>query len=142
MTNYNYEMQRQTLIDYLQLMVSRADWHGVSDAANDLRVLEAENRNPDLAQVGEVGIWTADDTAYRPGGLPQSETSICCQDFEHCNRSCTPRGQWLAQKEAKREWQGLTDEEMHGFVDDFFSPEKSAREVFNAIEAKLKEKNA
>ncbi len=30
MTNYNYEMQRQTLIDYLQLMVSRADWHGVS----------------------------------------------------------------------------------------------------------------
>lgn len=44
MTNYNYEMQRQTLIDYLQLMVSRADWHGVSDAANDLRVLEAEER--------------------------------------------------------------------------------------------------
>ena len=40
----NYEMQRQTLIDYLQLMVSRADWHGVSDAANDLRVLEAENK--------------------------------------------------------------------------------------------------
>lgn len=112
MTNYNYEMQRQTLIDYLQLMVSRADWHGVSDAANDLRVLEAENRNPDLAQVGEVGIWTADDTAYRPGGMPQSETSICCQDFEHCNRSCTPRGQWLAQKEAQRKWQWLTDEEI------------------------------
>ncbi len=39
----NYEAQRQTLIDYLQLMVARADWHGVSDAANDLRVLEAEN---------------------------------------------------------------------------------------------------
>ena len=39
----NYEAQRQTLIDYLQLMVTRADWHGVSDAANDLRVLEAEN---------------------------------------------------------------------------------------------------
>lgn len=38
----NYEDQRQTLIAYLQLMVSRSDWHGVSDAANDLRVLEAE----------------------------------------------------------------------------------------------------
>jgi archaellum biogenesis ATPase FlaH len=38
-----YELQRQILIDYLQLMVTRADWHGVSDAANDLRVLEAEN---------------------------------------------------------------------------------------------------
>lgn len=38
----NYEAQRQALINYLQLMVSRSDWHGVSDAANDLRVLEAE----------------------------------------------------------------------------------------------------
>jgi hypothetical protein len=139
MTNYNYEMQRQTLIDYLQLMVSRADWHGVSDAANDLRVLEAENRNPDLAQVGEVGIWTADDTAYRPGGMPQSETSICCQDFEHCNRSCTPRGQWLAQKEAQREWewQGLTDEERT-----FLAWESNNEtECVAMTEAKLKEKN-
>ena len=41
----------------------------------------------------------------------------------------------------KREWQGLTDDEMLGFADDFLSPEKSVREVFNAIEAKLKEKN-
>ena len=38
----NYESQRQALINYLQLMVLRSDWHGVSDAANDLRVLEAE----------------------------------------------------------------------------------------------------
>jgi hypothetical protein len=60
MTNYNYEMQRQTLIDYLQLMVSRADWHGVSDAANDLRVLEAENRSidADLEKGGiKKGAW-------------------------------------------------------------------------------------
>jgi hypothetical protein len=42
----------------------------------------------------------------------------------------------------QREWKGLTDEEMRCFVDDFLSPEKSAREVFNAIEAKLKEKNS
>lgn len=30
------------LIDYLLLCVRRGDWHGVGDAANDLRVLEAE----------------------------------------------------------------------------------------------------
>jgi hypothetical protein len=42
----------------------------------------------------------------------------------------------------QREWVGLTDEEMRIFVEDFLSPDKSAREVFNAIEAKLKEKNA
>ena len=140
MTNYNYEMQRQTLIDYLQLMVSRADWHGVSDAANDLRVLEAENRNPDLAQVGEVGIWTADDTAYRPGGLPQSETSICCQDFENCNRSCTPRGQWLAQKEAQREWQSLTDDEVNNFAAGCHLGKSVQSAIYEAA-AKLKEKN-
>jgi hypothetical protein len=52
----NYEAQRQTLIDYLQLMVTRADWHGVSDAANDLRVLEAENK-PKLASLDPSAMW-------------------------------------------------------------------------------------
>lgn len=35
-------MQIHILIDYLLVMVARKDWHGVSDAANDLRELEAE----------------------------------------------------------------------------------------------------
>jgi len=26
-------------------MIARGDWHGVSDVANDLRVLEAEEKN-------------------------------------------------------------------------------------------------
>jgi len=52
----NYEAQRQTLIDYLQLMVARADWHGVSDAANDLRVLEAENK-PKVTTFDPAAIW-------------------------------------------------------------------------------------
>lgn len=43
MINYqNYDVQRKTLIDYLLVMVALGDWHGVSDAANDLRVLEAQ----------------------------------------------------------------------------------------------------
>lgn len=33
---------RQVLIDYLLHKVEIEDWHGVSDAANDLRVLEAQ----------------------------------------------------------------------------------------------------
>ena len=36
-----YEEHRRTLIEYLKAKVELADWHGVSDAANDLRVLEA-----------------------------------------------------------------------------------------------------
>jgi hypothetical protein len=38
-------LQGQVLIDYLKVMVARHDWHGVSDAANDLRELEAEMRS-------------------------------------------------------------------------------------------------
>jgi len=38
----NYQEHRQTLINYLLVKVEQADWHGVSDAANDLRVLEAQ----------------------------------------------------------------------------------------------------
>lgn len=36
-----YDEHRETLIAYLKAKVDIADWHGVSDAANDLRVLEA-----------------------------------------------------------------------------------------------------
>jgi len=40
----NKDVQMQVLIDYLQVMIARRDWHGVSDAANDLREMEAEMR--------------------------------------------------------------------------------------------------
>ena len=39
------EVQIEVLIDYMQIMIVRGDWHGVSDAANDLRELEVEMRS-------------------------------------------------------------------------------------------------
>ena len=33
--------QRKVYVDYLLMKVQQADWHGVSDAANDLRELES-----------------------------------------------------------------------------------------------------
>lgn len=36
-----FEQRRETLIKYLLSMVEVADWHAVSDVANDLRELEA-----------------------------------------------------------------------------------------------------
>jgi len=51
MTDYtNYETQRKILIAYLQVMITRGDWHGVSDVANDLRVLEAEEKNAETKE--------------------------------------------------------------------------------------------
>jgi hypothetical protein len=41
----DYETQRAILLEYMQVMIARGDWHGVSDAANDLRVLEAEEKS-------------------------------------------------------------------------------------------------
>jgi hypothetical protein len=41
----DYETQRAILMEYMQVMIARNDWHGVSDAANDLRELEAEEKN-------------------------------------------------------------------------------------------------
>lgn len=37
-----YRQQHAILMDYLQTKVENHDWRGVSDAANDLRVLETE----------------------------------------------------------------------------------------------------
>ena len=44
MNEEQFDEARQTYIDYLLLCVRLSDWHGVSDAANDLRVLEAKQQ--------------------------------------------------------------------------------------------------
>jgi hypothetical protein len=38
-----YEQARAALIEYMRHKIEIEDWHGVSDAANDLRVLEAQS---------------------------------------------------------------------------------------------------
>ena len=44
-TPSEYEKNRAAYIEYLLMCVRLGDWHGVSDAANDLRVLEAREKN-------------------------------------------------------------------------------------------------
>lgn len=36
--------RHSTLVTYLKMKVEEADWHAVSDAANDLRVLEVQTQ--------------------------------------------------------------------------------------------------
>ena len=44
-SDYNdYEVQHRVMIEYLLVMVARSDWHGVADAAMDLREMEAERK--------------------------------------------------------------------------------------------------
>jgi hypothetical protein len=39
----SFEVQKQVMLEYLQVAIAIEDWHGVSDIANDLRELEAKN---------------------------------------------------------------------------------------------------
>ena len=38
----NFSVQKEVLMEYLQVMVALEDWHGVADVAMDLRELEAK----------------------------------------------------------------------------------------------------
>ena len=105
--------------------------------------------------------------------LAQSEpdVGVCCQEFDKCLRSCTPRGQWIAhvrcgcgdqimrddgaecgtcvtaRNAVKGEWQTLTDEEIGSVIEASqitlknYCSEDKQTEYARAIEAKLKEKN-
>jgi hypothetical protein len=41
----NFNIQKQILLEYMQVMITLQDWHGVADVAMDLRELEAKNKN-------------------------------------------------------------------------------------------------
>ena len=77
--------QEEIMIEYLLLKVRQKDWHGVSDAANDLREMQA--------------------------------------------------------KKEKKEWVGLTDDEITEIRLKMFDVVATNYEAYRAIEAKLKEKN-
>lgn len=47
----NYDVKRAALIEYLKVKTAESDWHGVSDAANDLRVLEAQRPTMSAAEM-------------------------------------------------------------------------------------------
>lgn len=40
----NYNERHAAIVQYMQAKIAEKDWHGVSDAANDLREIEAEER--------------------------------------------------------------------------------------------------
>jgi hypothetical protein len=38
----DFNVQKEILLEYLQVMIALQDWHGVADVAMDLRELEAK----------------------------------------------------------------------------------------------------
>lgn len=43
--------------------------------------------------------------------------AVCCNDYEKCIKPCTPKGRWLAEKELRKEWVGLTEDDIKGILD-------------------------
>ena len=39
----DFNVQKEILLEYLQVMIANEDWHGVADLAMDMRELEAKN---------------------------------------------------------------------------------------------------
>lgn len=79
-----YEQQRALYIAYLTMKVAEADWHGVSDAANDLRELEAEYKiltrmNPNVPQntpAQNLVSETFDSPAYRAREARENHVTV------------------------------------------------------------------
>lgn len=68
-----YEDHHAALVAYLRVKVEAHDWHGVSDAANDLRVLEAQPRERTTQQT--IGNWDqATPRTIRPNAMPERVT--------------------------------------------------------------------
>lgn len=69
---------RDTLIAYLLVKVGERDWHGVSDAANDLRVLEA--KQGEWLVAGGVSIVAPDASqevdSVKPGAKPANQGDL------------------------------------------------------------------
>lgn len=63
-----YEEHRAVLIAYLKAKVESGDWHGVSDAANDLRVLEASPRPLDEQTRIAMAMCPPGGVVKRSGG--------------------------------------------------------------------------
>lgn len=110
------------------------------------------HRFAELVRKDEREKWDTSDMAHRAGGLSVEQAekqelvcdkdphlcwSVRCQLGKVCKNTAPP----------KREWVGLTDEEIHKIIDDC-TPDEAELEELNdfakaifAVEAKLKERN-
>jgi hypothetical protein len=54
----DFKVQKEILLEYLQVMIALEDWHGVADLAMDLRELEAKQKGINNVNGHRLGIQT------------------------------------------------------------------------------------
>lgn len=150
----------QVALDALEWCYDVTEWPANGNSPQDkaIEALRARLAQPEpepVAWISAEETWLVpklviSDTpkdGYKPvyTAPPQREcvscAGLCCQDYEKCNLPCTPRGR----EQARREWQGLTDEEVFAALVAVDGNTKRLAPGFVAfycaIEAALKAKN-
>jgi len=54
----DFNVQKEILLEYLQVMIALEDWHGVADLAMDLRELEAKQKGINNVNGHRLSIQT------------------------------------------------------------------------------------
>jgi len=60
------EERKITMIKYLKLKLEEEDWHGVMDAAADLRELEVEKKYAPIYSESHISIGSSSSLNYHP----------------------------------------------------------------------------
>jgi hypothetical protein len=68
-----------TLVCYLKVKLDERDWHGVSDCANDIRVLEGQNgwRKAHASITRLAEDYRQELERYRRAAKPSTEDEVC-----------------------------------------------------------------
>jgi hypothetical protein len=122
--------------------------HKTQETITALRqAIEQAEKEATLQEISDIGQWDTSDMAHRSGGLSVEQKPVAWDDDAWGKAAQEMSGDFVKRVKAnwesapKREWVGLTDEEID-YIWGISPPDYEKFFDFpRAIEAKLKEKN-
>jgi hypothetical protein len=137
--------QEEIMIEYILLKVRQKDWHWVSNAANDLREMQAKKEKKEWVGLTDDEEGMEVKLVYQKDRHTKKERYmvLAMNEAGHC---CTRVDliqllDWVKINKLElinRPWVGLTDDEIWQA---WLSPKDSAVDFARSIESKLRQKN-
>jgi hypothetical protein len=139
------------MIEVLKKMVEALEWcHGgepigTAEAikAGKQAIAELESQEPVCPECKAEVLYECVACSRNNYPPQRTEGRVCCQQYDICLEPCTSRGRHLAQRSESSgkpsAWVGLTEQERNDIED--YCEMMIGKPAFDAIEAKLKEKN-